>query len=178
MRGLFIEEQSEISNMQGLFIEEQSGISNNTLNHKCFKYFGHSCRQVQELTHLHSEFLWEVSSATFILLKIIKNKAKVHKIFEGEFLFNFRSTFLLQIFSKKCFCQKYIFKIVRPVLAALSVNGLRIGIVLSFTTKYVQTKTGPIVPLEWVKTHVACKDWELQLVCDVRVPVHVARENL
>ena len=51
-------------------------------------------------------------------------KRKVHKIFEGKLLFDFWLTFLLQIFSKKCFCWRNISKIVRPDLAALSVDGL------------------------------------------------------
>ena len=49
---------------------------------------------------------------------------KVCEIFQGELLFIFRSTFLLQMFSKKCFCKENISKFVRPLLAALSVNGL------------------------------------------------------
>ena len=49
---------------------------------------------------------------------------KTHKIFEVELIFDFWLTFLLQIFSKNSFCLKNISKIIRPVLAALSVNGL------------------------------------------------------
>ena len=48
---------------------------------------------------------------------------KVHKIVEGEFLYDFSLTFYIQLFSKKCFCLKSISKIVRPCFAALSVNG-------------------------------------------------------
>ena len=54
------------------------------------------------------------------------NKAKVCEIFHGELLFILLSTFLLQMFSKKCFCKENISKIVRPLLTALSVNGLMI----------------------------------------------------
>ena len=50
--------------------------------------------------------------------------AKVHKIFEGELLFDFSLTFLYKLFSKKSFCGRNIPKIVRPDLAALSVNEL------------------------------------------------------
>ena len=50
---------------------------------------------------------------------------KVHKIFEEELLFGFWSTFISQIFSTKYFCYKNVTKIVRPFLAALSVNRLR-----------------------------------------------------
>ena len=49
---------------------------------------------------------------------------KVNKIFGGELLFGFWLTFLLQFSSQKIFFKKNISKIVRPVLAALSVNGL------------------------------------------------------
>ena len=40
---------------------------------------------------------------------------------------DFWLTFLLQIFYKKCFCSKNISEIVRPFLATLSVNGLRVA---------------------------------------------------
>ena len=58
------------------------------------------------------------------------------------------------------------------------VQRLYIADVLDFTTKYVEMKRDPIVPLSWEKTHMACKDWELQKVCDVRVSVHVPRKYL
>ena len=45
-------------------------------------------------------------------------------MFEGDFLFDFFLTLLLQVFSKKYFCKQNIFKIARPVLAALRVNRL------------------------------------------------------
>ena len=51
--------------------------------------------------------------------KYLLNKAKNHKFFEGEFLFGLWSTFLLQIFSRKCVCKLNISKIVRPILAGL-----------------------------------------------------------
>ena len=60
-------------------------------------------------------------SANLILLKI---KVKVHKMFEVELIFDFWLTFLLQIFIKKILCLKNISKVVRPVLATLSVSGL------------------------------------------------------
>ena len=50
---------------------------------------------------------------------------KFHKIFEGDLLFVFWSTFLIQMFSKKHFCKENISKIVGPLLAGLSVSGLR-----------------------------------------------------
>ena len=39
-------------------------------------------------------------------------------------MFDHWLTFLRQIFPKKCFCSKNISKIVRPVLATVSINGL------------------------------------------------------
>ena len=50
---------------------------------------------------------------------------KIYKIFEGELLFIFGSAFLLKIFFQKIICKLNISKIVSPVLAAVSVDGLR-----------------------------------------------------
>ena len=48
-----------------------------------------------------------------------------YKLFEGELLVMFWSWFLLQIFCQLCKNLKDFFRIVRMVLAAVSINGLR-----------------------------------------------------
>ena len=71
------------------------------------------------LTHSHSEFLYRVSSATIILLK--GNFAKY--LNESCFVAS-DELFFLKCFPRYAFVGKNISKIVRLVLATLSVNGL------------------------------------------------------
>ena len=76
-------------------------------------------------------------------------------MFEGEFLFDLWSAFLLQLFSRKCVCKLNISKIVRPLLAALSVNGLILCIVPGDASVVDRSNT----PLYWhnsVDSHLYC----------------------
>ena len=56
-------------------------------------------------------------------------------MYDGELLDISCLTFFLQIFSKICFCLKDIIKIVWLLLAAVSINGLRLIIIILPLTK-------------------------------------------
>ena len=61
-------------------------------------------------------------------------------MFEVQLLFGLWSTFLLQIFSRKRLCNWKISKIVRPVLADLSVNGLILSMLRLLSSKAEELK--------------------------------------
>ena len=97
-------------------------------------WYVHCHAQELILTHSHS-FSRKCRLLLSYFWKYLLNKAKIHKIFEGEFLSGLWSTFLLQMFSRKCVCKLHISKIVRPLLAALSVNGLTLTMLRLLSSK-------------------------------------------
>ena len=78
------------------------------------------------LTHSHSRVALEVSSATFILLEKTWKKSKsLQNISRRVVVYPLINISPSNVFKKKCFCKDNISKIIRPHLAALSVNGLK-----------------------------------------------------
>ena len=91
----------------------------------CYSYFFQNAFHafIYAITHSHLRVPPEISSATFILLELTY-KPKFAKYFMGVVVYLLINISPSNVFKKKCFCKENISKIVRPLLAALSVNGI------------------------------------------------------
>ena len=115
--------------------------------------------------HLINPFTLKISSRNIVCYfhtfgNNLEIKRKIAKYFKESCCLSSDQHFSFKCFQKKCFCTENISKIVRPLLAALSVNGLRVNLILLRECCYFHSIILPMPGYSKHHSPHACKGYD------------------